>query len=106
MSETEHLDEVPRGKTFQVTARMVRRCMPGEGRGFILGLILLLAASGATLLQPWPIKIVIDSVIGNLTPPAILQWFTSTFQNSDTAGHPGIALLTLLCLGLLLIELV
>ncbi|HAO80335.1 MAG TPA: ABC transporter ATP-binding protein [Verrucomicrobia subdivision 3 bacterium] len=106
MNEPEIPDEVPRGKTFQITARMVRRCMPGEVRGLVLGLLLLLVASGATLLQPWPVKIVIDSVIGKITPPALVQWFTALFQNSDSAGHSGIALLTLLCVGLLLIELI
>jgi ATP-binding cassette subfamily B protein len=84
---------------------MVRRCMPGEVRGLALGLFLLLVASGATLLQPWPVKIVIDSVIGKVTPPAIVQWLVAPFQNSAAAGHPGTALLTILCFGVLLIEL-
>ena len=80
--------------------------MPGEGRGLVLGLLLLLVASGATLLQPWPVKIVIDSVVGKVAPPAIVQWLVAPFQNNSAfAGHPGMALLTILCFGVLLIEL-
>jgi len=83
---------------------MVRRCLPGEVRGLALGLFLLLVASGATLLQPWPVKIVIDSVIGKVAPPAVLQWLVASVQGSFV-GHPGLALLTILCMGVLLIEL-
>lgn len=80
--------------------------MPGEVRGLVLGLLLLLVASSATLLQPWPVKIVIDSVVGKVAPPAIVQWLVAPFQNNSAfAGHPGMALLTILCFGVLLIEL-
>jgi ABC-type multidrug transport system fused ATPase/permease subunit len=85
---------------------MVRRCLPGEVRGLALGLFLLLVASSAALLQPWPVKIVIDSVVGKVLPPAIVQWLVAPFQNNSAfAGHPGMALLTILCFGVLLIEL-
>jgi ATP-binding cassette, subfamily B, bacterial len=36
------------------------------------GLALLVASTAAALLQPWPLKLVIDSVLGNEPPPAAL----------------------------------
>jgi ATP-binding cassette subfamily B protein len=106
MTEPEVPTEEPRGGTFRVTARLLHRFLPGEMRGLIFGLIFLLVASGMTLLQPWPIKIVLDSVVGQITPPAIVQWLTSPFEKSSWfAGHPGLLLLTVLCVAILLIEL-
>ncbi len=70
------------------------------------GLALLLLAAGATLLQPWPLKIVLDSVIGRLPAPAPVNWLVSAFGgNSYVTAHPKFFLLTILCLALLLIEL-
>src|SRR5215469_16689784 len=50
--------------TFRLTARLLCRFLPGEMRGLGVGLIFLLSASALTLLQPWPIKVVLDSVVG------------------------------------------
>src|SRR6266853_426311 len=59
-----------------------------------------------TLLQPWPIKIVLDSVVGKMAPPAIVQWLAGPFEGARvSAGHPGLLLLTILCVAILLIEL-
>jgi hypothetical protein len=98
MTEPEIPTEEPRGGTVRVTVRLLRRFLPGEMRGLVLGLIFLLGASGMTLLQPWPIKIVLDSVVGKLAPPAIVQWLTAPFENSSWfVGHPGLLMLTMLC---------
>ncbi len=95
-----------RGHTFPVALRLLRQFMPGEGRGVVPGLLLLLAASGAALLQPWPLKIVLDSVVGKIPPPTPVQWLLAPLdQGAFFAGHPKLFLLTALCAAVLGIEL-
>jgi ATP-binding cassette subfamily B protein/subfamily B ATP-binding cassette protein MsbA len=93
--------------TMTVTLRLLRRFLPGETRVVVLGLLLVLAASGAALLQPWPLKWVLDCVIGTQPTPSLLQSLTRYFGNSDSSApvHSTSLLLTL-CLALLFIELV
>jgi ATP-binding cassette subfamily B protein len=107
MSEREEIqNDEPRGGTLRVTTRLLRRYLPGEMRGLILGLVFLLIASGMTLLQPWPLKIILDSIVSKLPPPALVQWFSAFVKNfSLFANHPGLLLLTVLCVAILLIEL-
>jgi ATP-binding cassette subfamily B protein/subfamily B ATP-binding cassette protein MsbA len=106
MNELESQIDDSRGGTFPVTVRMLRRFLPGEVRGLVLGLVFLLAASAAALLQPWPLKIVLDSVIGKVPAPAPVQWLVSPFTATALfSDHPGLLLLTILCAALLLIEL-
>ena len=90
------------GGTVQVTVRLLRRFLPGELRGLFAGLVCLLLASGITLLQPWPLKLVIDSVAGQVPLPAALHWLTrGSLYDSD----PKIYLLSVFCAGLLVVEL-
>ena len=106
MTDREVQLETPRVGTFGVTARLLRRFMPGEFRGLSIGLIFLLGASAMTLLQPWPIKIVLDSVVGKTPAPRLVEWFVSQFEAAPWfAGHPALLLLTILCIAILLIEL-
>jgi ATP-binding cassette subfamily B protein len=106
MTEPEVTSQEPRGGSLRVTTRLLRRFMPGEIRGLALGLIFLLGASAMTLLQPWPIKVVLDSVVGKIAPPAIVQSATAPFQGAGLFdGHPALLLLTILCAAILLIEL-
>ena len=64
--------------TLEVTARLLRRFLPGDTRRVLLGLALVLGASGAALLQPWPLKLVLDCVVGTNPEPAwlnsLLRW--------------------------------
>jgi len=107
MSEPEATTDRAETGTIQVTARILRRFLPGEVRRLVTGLLLLLAASLAALLQPWPLKIVLDSVVGKIPPPAPVRWLVELFgASSFFAEHPALLLLTLLCVALLLIELV
>ncbi len=95
-----------RGGTVQVTMRMLRRFLPGEMRGLIIGLVLLLAAASVALLQPWPLKLVLDSVVGSIPVPAPVRLLMSLFdRNAYYAAHPKMFFLTSLCLALLLVEL-
>jgi ATP-binding cassette subfamily B protein len=95
-----------RSGALGATARLLRRLLPGEIRGLLLGLAFLLCASVLTLLQPWPLKIVLDSIVGGNTPPAVVQSLVSTFQSiSFFRVHPALSLLGVLCVAILLIEL-
>jgi ATP-binding cassette, subfamily B, bacterial len=106
MTEPEVISQEPRIGTFRVTMRLLRRFMPGELRGLTLGLIFLLGASAMTLLQPWPIKLVLDSVVSKIAPPSFVQWFVAPLEGAGMfAGHPGLLLLTIICIAILLIEL-
>lgn len=105
MSTPESVNEPTPGGTWRVTARLLRRFLPGEVRGLVGGLLLLFGASLAALLQPWPLKLVLDSVVGKLPPPPPLEWALGLFSGSSfLAGHPLLLLLTVLCVALLLIE--
>src|SRR5215831_20403365 len=96
-----------RGTTFSVTARMLRLFLPGQGRPLVFGFLLALAASVAGLLQPWPLKLVIDSVIGDHPVAPAFRPLTDFLSRLVPAGiHPTVGLLTALCITLLLIEVV
>lgn len=90
-----------RGGTVQVTARLLRRFLAGELRMLFIGLLLLLLASGLTLLQPWPLKLVLDSVVGQVPLPQLIHWLT---DNSLFSHNPKLFLLTAICVALLLVE--
>lgn len=79
--------------TVAVSARLLRLTLPGEGVRLVPGLAVLLAATAATLLQPWPLKLVVDSVLGDVPAPAFLP-------ATSRAG-----LLALLCLAIVALQL-
>jgi ATP-binding cassette subfamily B protein/subfamily B ATP-binding cassette protein MsbA len=93
----------PPGGTVRVTSRLLRLYLPGETRGVLLGLLLALGASGVALLQPWPLKLVLDHVLQDRPAPpwltTVLHWVAPAGLASSKTG-----LLLALCLGLLIIE--
>lgn len=92
--------------TLRVTVDLVRRFVAGDVGRFGLGLVLLLASSGAALLQPWPLKLVLDCVLGTRQAPRLIAAFENAVSGKDLLfAHPKTTLLIVLCLGLLLIEL-
>ncbi len=88
--------------TLAVAARLLRQSAFGEYGQICFGLFLLLAGELVSLLQPWPLKIVLDSVIGPQSSPWRLDALAGVFNS----GHPKMALLVLLCVGLLLVDLI
>jgi ATP-binding cassette subfamily B protein/subfamily B ATP-binding cassette protein MsbA len=65
----------------------------------VVGLGILLAAAGAGLLQPWPLKLVVDGVLGGRpTPPAVAA-IAAALPLS-----PQVAVLVVLCLGLIALQ--
>ena len=92
---------------MRVTLRMLRRGLPGQGRGLLLGMVFVVVTSGATLLQPWPLKMVLDSVIGHGKPPALVESALRLFNTLlPSGGDRTLVLLSLLCVALLLIEII
>ncbi|HUJ71941.1 MAG TPA: ABC transporter ATP-binding protein [Verrucomicrobiae bacterium] len=66
----------------------------GQQRTSIAGLVLTLLGIAASLLQPWPLKVIIDSILGSAPMPA---WLTSVADNK-AAG------LVIVCVALLAIQ--
>jgi ATP-binding cassette subfamily B protein len=96
MSEKLRQAKEPGASSAQVTARLLRRFLPGEVGGLAAGLVFLLGASGVALLQPWPLKLVLDSVIGG----------APLFGGALFAGRSKLWVLSALCLALLVLELI
>ena len=47
----------------------------GQQRVALVGLVLTLFSIAASLLQPWPLKIIVDSILGSVPMPASLAGF-------------------------------
>jgi ATP-binding cassette subfamily B protein/subfamily B ATP-binding cassette protein MsbA len=58
--------------TVRAGLRLLGIALRGEGVPVAAGLALLVGSSAAALLQPWPLKLVIDCVLGSEPPPALL----------------------------------
>jgi ATP-binding cassette subfamily B protein/subfamily B ATP-binding cassette protein MsbA len=58
--------------TLRAGLRLLGIALQGEGTRVAAGLALLVGSTVAALLQPWPLKLVIDSVLGGDPPPAVL----------------------------------
>ncbi|MEO8324414.1 MAG: ABC transporter ATP-binding protein [Nitrospirota bacterium] len=92
--------------TWQTASYLFRHTTSGEGRWIVAGILALLASSAIALLQPWPLKLVVDAILGNQEPPVFLIQLSSLlsqmfFWPSDTT----LGLLLLLCLCVLIIQL-
>ena len=85
--------------TAAVAARLLRLTLPGDRARLAAGLGILLAAAGAGLLQPWPLKLVVDSVLGGRPAPAPLAAVAAWLPFS-----PGVGLLVVLCAGLIALQ--
>src|SRR5512135_3030954 len=91
--------------TLHLMGRLLREYVPGDGPRMALGLLVLLGTSGAALLQPWPLKLVVDSVVGDQQPPSLLVAPVNIITTHNTlAVSPKFALLLILCLGVLVLQ--
>lgn len=92
--------------TFRFAVKLLELCGTGETLTIAIGLLLVFVQSLVTLLQPWPLKLVIDSVFGGTPPPQILAWLSNFFAQSFSSTHsPRISLLAVLCIGAVAIQL-
>ncbi|MGB0909310.1 MAG: ABC transporter ATP-binding protein [Nitrospirales bacterium] len=91
--------------TWKLSVWFLRLCGSGEGTKIVIGLLVLLLGSGIALLQPWPLKLVVDSVLGTHPPPEFLEYLTTFFTSHTTIfTDQKFALLFLLSAGVLLIQ--
>jgi ABC-type multidrug transport system fused ATPase/permease subunit len=71
-----------------------------------LGTLLLAAASAASLLQPWPLKLVLDSVLGERgSSPLLARATDDVVARVPFVGDQRVVLLLILCAGVLLVQL-
>src|SRR5271154_1362791 len=66
----------------------------GQKRAAVAGLVLTLFSIAASLLLPWPLKIIVDSILGSVPMPS---WLATIADNKGTA-------LLVVCLALLVIH--
>jgi ATP-binding cassette subfamily B protein/subfamily B ATP-binding cassette protein MsbA len=85
--------------TVAVAGRLLRLTLPGDRLRLVPGLGLLLAGTAAGLLQPWPLKLVVDSVLGSLPAPAPLRAVADLLP-----AAPPVALLLVLCAGVVALQ--
>jgi ATP-binding cassette, subfamily B, bacterial len=85
--------------TAAVAGRLLRLTLAGDRTRLVIGLGMLLAAAGAGLLQPWPLKLVVDSVLGGVPAPAPLAAVAAALPVS-----PRVAELVILCLALIALQ--
>jgi ATP-binding cassette subfamily B protein len=95
--------------TSTSTLRTVHRAIKAYGGKewprLLLSVLLLLGASAATVLQPWPLKIVVDVVLGGEEAPAWLQPALDQLTQLDfLAGGEKPATLLLMCLAILAVQ--
>jgi len=88
----------------EILARLFGTYMKGEWRLIALGFFLLLAASGTALLQPWPLKMILDGVVGDAPPHPWIAAMASTVEGWTGRPNDPMVLLLLLCGCLLLIH--
>src|SRR5256885_156130 len=90
-----------RGSTAGVALRLLRFCGRGEAPAISLGLAFLFLGTVIALLQPWPMKLVIDSVINGQPAPSLISKPAHALNQND----PRLAMLVLLCAAQLLLQL-
>lgn len=102
-----HVGKIFLGKsgTLRLTGRLLRQSVAGELSRILLGLLFLLMASGATLLQPWPLKFILDNVVGTHPPMELLGRISEAFARFfGLTENPKYSLLLLICVAVLAIE--
>jgi ATP-binding cassette subfamily B protein len=96
---------VPPGGTVSLAVRLLRTYGSGQTGKIVLGLALLFLASGVALLQPWPLKLALDSALGSQPLPIGLQRVAGTLHSAIAAGVDSrLFLLAILCVALVLIQ--
>jgi len=92
--------------TWRTASYLFRHTTTGEGPWIWAGLLVLLASSAIALLQPWPLKLIVDAILGNQEPPVFLSnlsmWLS---QNVIWPSDTKMGLLLLLCGCVLMIQL-
>lgn len=97
---------VNRVGTFTLSARLLRTYAAGQWPLIAGGIVLVLAVSGIAILQPWPLKFILDSVVGTHPLPAPLAHIVAALgEVSGTTPESRPFLLLLLCIGIVVLQL-
>lgn len=95
------------GGTLSFAVKAMRRCGAGEGAQAAIGLGLTIAATAVALLQPWPLKLTIDCVLGTDRAPRFLDRLASFLTELfPSVSNHRLSLLAVLCTGIVVIQLV
>ncbi len=90
---------------FRTAARLLSLCIEGEIWQSTLGMSLMLLGSGLGLLQPWPLKFIVDALTVKGPPPAFIVSTLKFISHTLSIGDHKMGLIVLLCAALLLISL-
>ncbi len=106
MKRTDASDIIQQLSTWKLSIWLLRVCGGQEGIKIVLGVLVLLSGSVFALLQPWPLKLVVDTVLGNHDVPVVLRDFTTFISELTPSAlfDQKILLLLILCVGILLIQ--
>ncbi len=96
---------VARPGAFRTAARLLALCMKGEIWPSTLGMVLMIAGSGLGLLQPWPLKFIVDALTIKGPPPGFIASTLRVISRALPIGNHKMGLIVLLCAALLLISL-
>ena len=96
---------VARVGAFRTAARLLALCMKGEIWPSTLGIILMIAGSGLGLLQPWPLKFIVNAVTVKGRPPGFIDVPLGFISRAIPIGDHKMGLIAVLCAALLLISL-
>ncbi len=92
--------------TWRTASYLFRLTTTGEWPWILAGVLVLLASSAIALLQPWPLKLIVDTILGSQTPPTLLSDLSILLsQYVSWPSDPKMGLLLLLCVCVLLIQL-
>jgi ATP-binding cassette, subfamily B, bacterial len=71
------IDISPAAGSFRRQARLLRYARP-HWRGLLVLVVTMAANIGLDLLRPWPLKLVVDNVLGHHAIPSSLTWLPSS----------------------------
>src|SRR5438105_3436405 len=91
--------------TLDITRRVLGDSAKGEGLPLFFSINASLAALATTLLLPWPIKLVLDCVVGHEPVPASLVPVVNLLTNAASSdARRRVVLLVMLCAALIVIQ--
>ncbi len=96
---------VRRAGAFRTSARLLGQCMKGEMASTLGGMALMLIGSLVGLLQPWPLKFIVDAVTTKNATPGFLTYAQNLLEHLLPIGMGKSGLITLLCIALVVIGL-
>ena len=92
--------------TWHTASYLFRHTTTGEWPWILAGVLVLLASSAIALLQPWPLKLVVDTILGSQAPPtALSDLHILLSQHFPWPTDAKMGLLLLLCICILVIQL-